>query len=207
MTESSEPTVFLVDDDLAVLDSMSRLLRSEGLRTECFSSADQFLCEVGVHRVGCLVVDLRMPGKSGIDLLQTLSTSRVSRQVVVISGYAEITSVVQSMKLGASDFLQKPFPPSKLIDTVRSALELEVRSRHAEKLKCQSEQRIHALAEEERIILAGIVRGLTNQQLADEMGISLRTVQFRRASLFESLGVKTKTELLAIVQEARWSFD
>lgn len=205
MTEISEPTVFLIDDDAAVLDSTMRLLNAEGLRTECFSSVDQFLSRVESSRIGCLVVDLRMPGKSGIDLLSALSISRTPRHAVVISGYAQIESVVQAMKLGAVDFLEKPFSPQKFITAVRAALELEIRQRGTEEHVCQHRRKIDALSKDEFTVLTGIVRGLTNQQLADELGVSLRTIQFRRTSLWRALGVTSKPELLALVSEARWT--
>lgn len=199
------PTVFVVDDDPAVLHSLQTLLDSQGLRSECFSSAEAFLEAVDPQRPGCLVADLRMPGVTGLQLLQRLAEKRQGRPTVVISGFAEVSSVVQSMKLGAIDVIEKPFHPGKFLVAVRNALAADERQRARSVQQHQALERIEALSADERAVLGGIVRGLTNREIADELDVSLRTVQFRRSSLMTSLGLKSKAEMIELVQQAGWS--
>lgn len=202
MTHS--PTVFVVDDDPAVLHSLQTLLDSQGLRSECFSSAEEFLESVDAQSPGCLVADLRMPGVTGLQLLQHLAEKRQGRPTVVISGFAEVSSVVQSMKLGAIDVLEKPFHPGRFLTAVRNALQADDQQRARSVQQQQALERIEALSADERSVLAGIARGLTNREIADELDVSLRTVQFRRSSLMTTLGLKSKAEMIELVQQAGW---
>jgi two-component system, LuxR family, response regulator FixJ len=201
---TTTPTVFVVDDDPAVLHSLQTLLDSQGLTSECYPSAEAFLDAVDARRPGCLVADLRMPGVTGIQLLQHLADNRQSRPTVVISGFAEVSSVVQSMKLGAIDVLEKPFHPAKLLSAVRNALDADVHRRARSVEQRQALDRVEGLSADERAVLAGIARGLTNREIADELDVSLRTVQFRRSSLMAALQVKSKSELIELVQRANW---
>lgn len=198
------PTVFVVDDDSAVRDSLSALLSSQGLPAECFPSAGAYLDSVSETRVGCLLLDLRMPGMTGIELLQRLANDGASRPTVVITGCADISAVVQAMKLGAIDLLQKPCHPGKLVELVRTSLESDIRNRSRQQQHENDLKRIEALSGSDQLLLSGIVRGLTNQQIALELDISLRTVQFRRKHLFASLGIKKKSELFEVVHSAGW---
>lgn len=199
------PTVFVVDDDLAVLHSLQTLLEEQGLPAECFSSAEAFLKSVDPQRPGCLVADLRMPGVTGLQLLQRLAESRQGRPTVVISGFAEVSSVVQSMKLGAIDVLEKPFHPGKFLAAVRNALQIDDQLRVSTAEQRSALAQIEKLTADERPVMAGIVRGLTNREIADELDVSLRTVQFRRSSLMATLGLESKSQLIELAQRAGWS--
>ena len=203
----TEPTVFVVDDDPAVLDSLQRLLTSQGHRVECFSSGEAYLEGVTAERAGCLVVDLRMPGVTGLQLLQQLASAESSRPTVVISGHAEIASVVQAMKLGAVDVLEKPFQPSHLLKAVQAALVVDAGSRGRIDTRRRARERINQLSADERAVLGGIAHGLTNRQIAEQLDVSLRTVQFRRSSLMEALKVSSRSELIELVLQADWSPD
>lgn len=196
------PTVFIVDDDESVLDSLRALLQSEGLPTECFSSAECFLSHVDASRPGCIVLDLNMPSVTGTELLRRLREQNCARPAVIITGYAEIETVVRTMKLGVSEFLMKPCLPSKLIEAVKTALahDSAERKEHQERRRCV--QRIEALSKDERRVLDGIVQGLSNRELADALDVSLRTVQLRRAALFARLEVKSVVELMAFLRKA-----
>lgn len=198
------PTVFVVDDDLAVLHSLQTLLEGQGLPAECFSSAELFLEAVAPQRPGCLVADLRMPGVTGLQLLQHLAERRQGRPTVVISGFAEVGSVVQSMKLGAVDVLEKPFHPGKFLAAVRNALQVDEHSRARTEGQRKALELIEKLSADERPVMAGIVRGLTNREIADELDVSLRTIQFRRSSLMAALGLKSKAQLIELAQCAGW---
>jgi two-component system, LuxR family, response regulator FixJ len=198
------PTVFVVDDDLAVLHSLQTLLEGQGIPAEFFSSAEAFLQEVDPQRPGCLVADLRMPGVTGLQLLQQMAERRQGRPTVVISGFAEVSNVVQSMKLGAIDVLEKPFHPGKFLAAVRNALQIDEHSRNRTAEQRIALDRIEKLSAEERPVMAGIVRGLTNREIADELDVSLRTIQFRRSSLMATLGLESKSQLIELAQRAGW---
>lgn len=201
---TNESTVFVVDDDPAVLHSLQALLESQGLRSECFSSAEAYLEAVDAQAPGCLVADLRMPGVTGLQLLQQLAENRQGRPTVVISGFAEVSSVVQSMKLGAIDVLEKPFHPGKFLSAVRSALDADNQQRSRSVRQREALEQIEALSADERVVLSGIVRGLTNREIADELDVSLRTVQFRRSGLMTTLRLNSKAELIELVQRSGW---
>ena len=201
-----KPTVFVVDDDEAVLQSLAYLLESEGLETKCFSSSKAFLETVKVSDLGCLILDMKMPGGSGLDLLKEMADGRTSRPTIVITAYAEVEIVVQSMKLGAVDFLQKPFHPGKLLVAIQKAMEIELRERTQWTLKHEYRKKLDALTSDEKLVLKGIARGMSNQEIADEMDVSLRTVQFRRASLVKKLGIREKAELVKLLQFADGSY-
>jgi FixJ family two-component response regulator len=202
---SEQPTVFVVDDDPAVLDSISQLLSSQGFATRCFSNARAYLECVSEDLVGCLVLDLRMPGVTGIQLLQQLLGNDASRPTVIVSGYADVPAVVKAMKLGATDVLQKPCAPDHLIEVVREALATDVRER-SRKFLCRGHlQRIETLSCMDQQILSGIVRGLTNLQIAEALDISLRSVQLRRKQILVALEVTSKADLFEVVRSAGWS--
>lgn len=196
------PSVFIVDDDESVLDSLRTLLQSEGLPTECFSSAESFLSCVDASRPGCIVLDLNMPNITGTELLRRLREQNCARPAVIITGYAEIETVVQTMKLGVTEFLTKPCLPSKLIEAVKTALAHDNADRKEHQERRRRLQRLEALSEDERRVLEGIVQGLTNRELADAMDVSVRTVQLRRAALFARLEVKSVAELMTFLRKA-----
>lgn len=198
------PTVFVVDDDTPVLDSLTSLLGGHGFIAECFPSAEEYLSQVTPDRPGCLVLDLLMPGMTGVELLERMTALQCHRPVLAITGYSPMDAIVQIVKLGAVDVLQKPFSPSRLIESVRKALQIDAARREGRSECVQARLKINALSAEERMVLSGIVRGLTNQAIADELDVSLRTVQFRRTSLCKSLGLSRRSELLLLSQQANW---
>ena len=163
----NEATVFVVDDDAAVLHSVASALASRGMNAECFESADAFRQNVDATRPGCLIVDLKMPGMSGIQLLQQLKLEQDFRPAVVITGFAEIETVVQSMKLGAADFLQKPFVPAQLIEAAQQALEKDRRLRESRQAGEGARSKLATLPKEEIAVMSRLARGLTNQQIAN----------------------------------------
>lgn len=196
-----EPTVFVVDDDLAVLRSVVGLLTSEGYTAESFEHAESFLQRVDPGRPGCLVVDLKMPGVTGIELLQRLRKDSADRPTVVISGHAEIGSVVQAMQLGAVNVLEKPFRPEEFLESVRQALEADRTLRAAAERQQEFAAKLGVLTECELSVLRGMARGLTIAAIAEELGCSRRTVDLRRESLKKRLGVHRREDLLNLIRQ------
>ncbi|MEX0727145.1 MAG: response regulator [Planctomycetaceae bacterium] len=197
------PTVFVVDDDVAVVDSLSTLLTNHGYHVECFQSAEQFLQNVGGDRPGCLLLDIRMPGTDGLELLQQLVKKNGLRPTVILSGYADTPTVVKAIKIGATNFLEKPVRPQELIQTIHDALELDRQQRQQDQATLRSKALLHELTDQELQVLAHLDRGLNNRQVAEELQLSLRTVQFRLSSLYKKLGVSTKPEAIAIYRRAK----
>lgn len=180
-------------------------LRVAGLVTDGFSSAAEFLEHVGPERPGCLVLDVRMPGMSGLQLLSRMVERGDCRPTVMITGYAEVRAAVDAMKLGAVEFLLKPFAAETLIQTVTQALARDGERRRAQHQRSAAAERLAVLSRQEQMVLWGIIRGLTNRQIAQELDVSLRTVQSRRSGLFKTLDVTSKAELVALVEQAGWS--
>lgn len=196
-----EPTVFVVDDDLAVLRSVVGLLTSEGHTAESFEHPESFLQQVDPGRPGCLVVDLKMPGVTGIELLQRLRKNSADRPTVVISGHAEIGSVVQAMQLGAVDVLEKPFRPEDLLKSVRQALEADRTLRAAAERQRELAAKLGVLTEGELSVLRKKALGLSIEAIADELGCSRRTVDIRWASVKKRLGVRRRDVMLNLIRE------
>jgi two-component system, LuxR family, response regulator FixJ len=191
----------VVDDDPAVLRSIVGLLTSEGYSVESFEHPESFLQRVDPGRPGCLVVDLKMPGVTGIELLQRLRKDSADRPTVVISGHAEIGSVVQAMQLGAVNVLEKPFRPEEFLESVRQALEADRTLRAAVEQQQELAAKLGVLTEGELSVLRGMARGLTIEAIAEELGCSRRTVDLRRASLKEQLGVYRREDLLNLIRQ------
>ncbi|MFN0196062.1 MAG: response regulator transcription factor [Planctomycetaceae bacterium] len=196
------PNVFIVDDDTAVVDSLSRLLESQAIPSESFSSAERYLERVTIDRPGCLLLDVRMPGTSGLELLEQIALRGTMRPTVVISGYADTQTVVKAIKMGAVNFLEKPVQPQVLIQTIRDALEVDRRRRAEHSESRTSSEVLKSLSDQEMQVLAYLDRGLNNRQIAKEMGLSLRTIQMRLSTLYKKLEVTTKPDAIKRYRQA-----
>ena len=200
---SGTPTVIIVDDDRFVRDSLAQLVASMDLAAECFESAEQFLDGADLSRPGCIVLDICLPGLSGLSLHKVLSESGFHPPVIIVSGHADIPTAVRAMKLGVFDFLEKPYFPKQLVEIIRAAITLDAKQREeASELEC-SKERLAKLTPEERAVLDGIGAGKTNRLIADELDISLRTIQFRRSSICSKLQLYSKPELVRAALDAR----
>lgn len=200
----SESTVYIVDDDKAVLRSITDMLMGEGLTVQPYELPNDFLADVNSLAPGCLVVDLKMPGMSGIELLERLREHSLARPAVVISGYAEVSTAVLAMQLGAVNVLEKPFRPDELLSSVRTALELDWRQRTNSTRRAAAAAKLANLSQEEVQVLRGILRRQTIQEIAQEIGFSKRTVDLRIAGLMRTLGVKTRAQLIDLAHDAQW---
>lgn len=201
MKESS-PIVYVVDDEPSVCLSLRRLLRSVGLEARTFGSALEFLHSKCPDVPGCLVLDVRLPGLSGPDLQAELAARKITLPIIFVTGHGDIPMSVRAMKAGAVDFLTKPFREQDILDAVTAALEKDSRRR----LETASSDAVAALAEtltpREREVMASVVKGLMNKQIAFDLGISEITVKLHRGNVMRKMEVRSvadlvrKTELL-----------
>jgi FixJ family two-component response regulator len=192
-------TVFLVDDDARVLKSITRLLQSEGWTTAAYCSAAEFLAQHDPAVPGCLVLDLAMPDMTGLGLQSALQDLGQCRPIVFLSGHAAIPACASAMKSGAVDFLTKPVEADALLDAVQRASELDIRQRaEADKLH-RLNQRISSLTVRERQVLDGVVAGMLNKQIANQLGIVEKTVKVHRAHAVSKMGARSTAELVRMV--------
>ena len=194
-------SVFVVDDDLAVREALSSLIRSVQLRVETFASADEFLARLARPAEGaeCGVLDVRMPGMNGLDLQRELARARPSLPVIFITGHGDIPMTVRAMKAGAVEFLPKPFSEQELLDAIRVALDRSLVLQREHGAAAEVRARFETLSTREREVLALLRQGLRNKQSADQLGISEVTVKVHRHNIMEKMGAASLQALLAMV--------
>lgn len=197
---ADEPCVFLIDDDPAVRTSVSLLLTSMGHAVEAYDSAQGFLDAYRDSRPGCIVVDVRMPGMSGLELQSRLKSVGVALPVIVITGYGDIPMAVRAMQAGAITFLEKPFREQELWENVRKAIELDSETRKRANYRAEWLERLSRLTAAERQVLDRVVTGHPNKQIAAELGVSQRTVEVRRANVMRKMQVASVVELARAIQ-------
>jgi FixJ family two-component response regulator len=198
-----EPTVFVVDDDHDVCHAIAMLLQSVGLRSEIYTDPVEFLDSFDSERAGCVLLDVRMPRLSGIDLHARLVERDVSTPVIFISGHGDIPMALRAVRSGAIDFLEKPFGDQVLIDSVNEAIALDTRRRSAAADRAGAKARIDALSAREREVSLKVADGLSAREIGVQLGLSPRTVEMHRVHAMRRLGVHTATELTRIVVEAK----
>lgn len=195
--------VHVIDDDDALRESLAFLLRTAQIDVRDYSSASAFLDALPDLNLTCIITDVRMPGLSGIDLLKRLKDLKINVPVIVITGHADVPLAVEAMKFGAIDFLEKPFDDEVLIASVQSALNNRhsESKRHAERAAIES--RLADLSNRERDVLAGLVAGRANKQIAFDLGISPRTVEIYRANLMDKMKAASLSDLvrMALIAE------
>ena len=193
------PTVFVVDDDEGVRNSLRFLLKSLGLACQALSSAKEFLDTYKPEQPGCLVLDVRMPGMSGIELQQRLNILGAVIPVIFITGHGDVPMAVEAMQQGAFDFLQKPFREQVLIDRIQRALERDNRSRAALAEHARIRKSLGSLTPREREVMVLMTRGLANKVMAAELGLSQRTIEIHRARVMEKSGAASLAQLVRMV--------
>jgi two-component system response regulator FixJ len=188
--------VHVIDDDEALRESLTFLLHAASLEVRSYSSASAFLDALPETRLSCVITDVRMPGLSGIDLLRRLKELKIDIPVIVITGHGDVALAVEAMKIGAMDFLEKPFDDEVLLASVQSALRQQEgdTQRHTERAVIES--RLAALSNRERDVLSGLVAGRANKQIAFDLGISPRTVEIYRANLMNKMQAETLSDLV-----------
>jgi FixJ family two-component response regulator len=194
----SEPIVFVVDDDEDVRNGLSALLQSVGLRCELFSSTREFLQRKPPEGASCLILDIRLPGTSGLDFQAELTAAQIKIPIIFITGHGDIPMSVRAMKAGAVEFLTKPVREQDLLDAVNVALERDSARREQEQTAHDLRARFESLSAREREVMALVTSGLMNKQAAAEIGLSEVTVKVHRHHVMKKLGAKSVAELVRI---------
>jgi FixJ family two-component response regulator len=196
---SAEITVFVVDDDRAVRDSLALLVQSVGLEVETFAGAQDFLDAYRPERRGCLITDIRMPGMSGLDLQERLSADRYHIPVIVLTGFGDVPAAVRALKGGAIDFVEKPFNPQALLDLVHQAIAQDGELRERAARDSDRAERMALLTRREQDVMALVVAGKANKVIAMDLKISERTVELHRGRIMKKMRVRSLAELVQIV--------
>jgi two-component system response regulator FixJ len=193
-----EQLIYVIDDDEAVRDSMGMLLESADLPHRCFSSADSFFAEHDGSQRGCLILDIRMPGMTGIELQQKLTQMGSSLPIIFITGHGDVPMAVEAMRRGALDFLRKPVNEYNFLERVTHALDQESGHWHQKLDRDQAQQRIESLTEREHEVFLLVAVGQANKAVASKLGISERTVEVHRAQVMKKLDARTLAQLVRI---------
>ena len=196
-------TVFIVDDDEAIRDALSWLLQSRGVEAQGFESAETFLNLWTPDMGGCLLLDIRMSGMSGLDLFDRLREVQARLPVIFLTGHGDVPMAVGALKKGARDFVEKPFNDNDLVDRVIEALEWDAQRRADEAGLAGLNARLEQLTARERQVMDLVLAGKLNKVIADELGITMRTVEVHRAHVFEKMGVKTAVELAQLLSSVK----
>jgi RNA polymerase sigma factor (sigma-70 family) len=197
------PVVFIVDDDPSVRSSLKFLISTVGLRVESFDSAETFLHKTPPGAPSCLVLDVRLPGLSGLDFQCELAARNIRIPIVFITGHGDIPMSVRAMKAGAVEFLTKPFRDQDLLDAIRIALERDRARREQEKEVTELQQRFGSLTPREREVISMVVSGLLNKQIAGQLGTAENTVKVQRSRAMEKLHTQSLADVVRMVEKLK----
>jgi two-component system, LuxR family, response regulator FixJ len=193
---AAQPVVHIIDDDEGLRESLAFLLRTAALEVRSFESAKAFLETLPDAALGCVITDVRMPDMSGIELLRRLKELKIGVPVIVITGHGDVALAVEAMKVGAADFFEKPFDDDLLVASVRAALRQQEDQTKRGTERAEIEHRISTLSPREKDVLAGLIEGRANKQIAFDLGISPRTVEIYRANLMNKMQANSLSDLV-----------
>ncbi|MHC4696195.1 MAG: response regulator transcription factor [Planctomycetota bacterium] len=199
---NSEQTVFVVDDDPSIRRGLRRLIESVGLTVEEYATAEEFLTGYDAARSGCLVLDVRMPGLSGLDLQETLAAREITLPIVFITAYGDVPMTARAMKAGAVDFIPKPFNEQALLEAIHRATAQDAEHRREHARRTEVMHRVERLTPREREVLTAVVAGKPNKRIAAELGISEKTVKIHRAAGMGKMQADSLPELVVLAQMA-----
>lgn len=197
-----ESVVYVIDDDRAMRESLGFLLEAAGFSVALFESAAAFLDRAPTLGSGCVVTDVQMPGMNGIDLLRRLKADRLPLPVVIMTGHGDIPLAVAAIKLGAVEFLEKPFGDEQLFEAIRTALALGKVGAKNEAAACQLSNRVAGLSQRERQVMDGLVAGMSNKLIARDYDISPRTIEVYRANVMTKMQARSLSELVRLALRA-----
>jgi len=200
---NEKPVVFVVDDDQAVRSSLQFLIESAGLPVTAFADAHEFLHGYDPKQPGCLVLDARMPGMTGLELQQQLTATGIRIPVIIVTGFGDVPNAVQAMRAGAIDFIEKPYDSAVLLEKVRQAIELDRVERGFQTDLLELQSRIATLSAREREVMERVVNGLANKDIAGNLGISTKTVEAHRSRVMDKMKAESLAQLVRLVEATR----
>ena len=199
----NESVVYVIDDDASVRKSLERLIRSAGFDVETFASAQDFLSYHPPDHPGCLVLDVKMPGITGLDLQEKLTAVHRPIPIIFITGFGNVPASVQAMKAGAVDFLEKPFEDETLLEAIRRAIDHDVQYRQRNNELMAIRKRSDSLTKREGEVFALVVTGMLNKQIAFELGITEKTIKVHRARIMQKMGVQSLADLVRLAERLK----
>jgi len=196
-----DPIVYVVDDDAAVRDAIKNLLESVGIRVQTFASGSEFMARTPAEAPSCLILDVRLPGTSGLEFQRELTAAAVDIPIIFITGHGDIPITVQAMKAGAVDFLTKPFREQELLDAIHKAVDRDRQRREQTADIAKLRQRYEELTPREREVMALVTQGLLNKQIAAELGASETTVKIHRGQVMRKMGAESLADLVRMADK------
>ena len=193
---ANSPCVYIVDDDQQVRSALKLLMESVGLDVETYASAQEYLEQFDVNRPGCLIIDVRMPGISGLDLQARLAAEKIHPPIIIITGHGDVPMAVRAVQSGAIDFIEKPFNNQNMLDSVHQALELDSRQRGESSRLQEIEANFQTLTPREKQVLQLVIEGQRNKIIAAELNISQSTVEAHRSRVMEKMQAATLSDLM-----------
>ena len=204
---SNQPNVFVVDDDQAMRNSLKWLIESVGMKVETYSTADEFIRNYYPGRAGCLLLDVRMPGMSGLELQEHFIKHQINIPIIIITGHGDVPMAVRAMKSGAVDFIEKPFNDELLLESIRNALSMDIEQRAAQAERAEIATRLANLTPREHEVMEMVTAGKSNKEIAQTLGVSAKTVEAHRSRVMEKMQADSLADLVKMAVAANIEVD